>query len=99
MDLTVSVYRDLLKHNVGGVVIIVPMEWKELSQEIKEQIQELERIMLDESTSVPVYFIRESKEVVEMYETVQRSAESQGMKLSATESKLKNELIGVGYLL
>jgi hypothetical protein len=87
VDLTVSIYRDLIRHNVGGVVILIPSDFSALAAEVKEQIQELEQVMLDESTSIPVYFVRENKDVVEMYETVKRSAESLGAKSSATESK------------
>jgi hypothetical protein len=86
IDLTLAVYRDLLRHNVGGIVVIIPTNFKSLSPEAREQIYELEHVLLDEATSVPVYFIRETPEVIEMYETVRKSAEVMGTKLSATQS-------------
>jgi len=86
VDLTISVYRDLIRHNVGGIVIIIPADLTTITGELKEQIQELEQVMLDESTSIPVYFIRESKEVMELYEAVRLSSESFGTKTSATQS-------------
>lgn len=90
MDLSTSVYRDLLKFSVAGIVIIVPTDFTQLSPLAIEQIQVLEQIMLEETTSVPIYFIRESVEVMEVYKTVKESAESLGVATSALQSKFNN---------
>ncbi len=80
-------YRDLIKYSVAGIVIIVPSDVVSLSPDLIDQIQQLEQIMIEETTSVPVYFIRETEEVLELYETVKESAESLGVSSSAFQSK------------
>ena len=69
MDLTVGLYRDLLKHSVASILIIVPSDFSTISDDVKEQIQELEQ-MLEETTTVPVYFVVESPDVDELYKIV-----------------------------
>jgi hypothetical protein len=88
VDLSTSVYRDLLKFSVAGIVIIVPSDFTPLSPPVIEQIQVLEQIMLEETTSVPIYFIKESEEVMEVYKTVKDSAESLGATTSALQTIL-----------
>jgi len=98
VDLTIGMYRDLLKYSVAGVIIIVPspQEIKGLSNETIEQIHELEDVMLQQGdgtespTVVPVYFIEQSEEVTEVYETVKESAESLGTSSTGLQTLLQH---------
>ncbi|CAG7838339.1 unnamed protein product [Allacma fusca] len=78
MDLTVGMYRDLLKHSVAGILIIVPADLSDISETTKEQIQDLESVMLEEATSVPVYFVKEDDDVLQLYSTVKSNADILG---------------------
>jgi len=78
---------DLLRHSVAGILIIVPSDFSDLSKELRDQIQELEQTMLEESTSVPVYFTVESEDILNVFETVKQSGDSLGPKSSALQSK------------
>lgn len=86
VDLTVTLYRDLLRHSVAGVVIIVPADLSSITGELREQIQELEQAMLEEFTSVPVYFIQDNPDVTEVYNTIKASAESLGTASTALQT-------------
>ena len=87
VDLTVAIYRDLLKQSVAGVLIIVPEEFSELSETTKEEIQALEQVMLEEATTVPVYFVVENAEVREMYRKVKKNADALRPGASGLESE------------
>jgi len=81
-------YRNLLKYSVAGIVIIVPSsKLSTLEPEVIDQIHQLEEILIEEATSVPVYLIQEDEEAQKLYETVQESAESLGATSSAFQSK------------
>lgn len=90
VDLTVTMYRDLLRHSVAGVVVIVPSDITSITGELKEQIQELEQVMLEEFSTVPVYFIQESQDVNEVYQTIKDSAESMGTASSALQTLIQH---------
>lgn len=87
VDLSVSMYRDLLKFDVAGIVIVVPSNFAQLSAEVIEQIHSLEQVMLEDTTTVPVYFINETDDLREVYDTVKESAESLGQKTSTLQSR------------
>ncbi|CAL8129212.1 unnamed protein product [Orchesella dallaii] len=86
VDLTVNMYKDLLTAQVAGIVIIVPADLSSISGEIRDQIQELEQAMLSDFTTVPVYFIQETQEVNQVYQTIKESAESLGAASSALQT-------------
>ena len=87
VDLTIAMYRDLLKQSVAGVLIIVPEDMSELSETTKEEIQALEQVMLEEATTVPVYFVVENTEVRELYDKVKKNADALRPGASGLESK------------
>ncbi|ODM97538.1 Nicalin-1 [Orchesella cincta] len=86
VDLTVNMYKDLLTAQVAGIVIIVPADLSSISGEIRDQIQELEQAMLADFTTVPVYFIQETQEVNQVYQTIKESAESLGAASTALQT-------------
>lgn len=61
-DLTIDKFTDISK-SAGGLIVLLPKSMLELSQEVREQIYDVEKFMLDhQELTIPVYFLKYSEE-------------------------------------
>ncbi|XP_059171419.1 BOS complex subunit NCLN-like [Physella acuta] len=70
-DVTMTKYRDLMTQNAGALLVILPNNFMELSAEEKQHLQNLEHDLLQEPTTVPVYFATQSEYLEDIYLDVQ----------------------------
>ncbi|CAL1531840.1 unnamed protein product [Lymnaea stagnalis] len=70
-DVTMPKYRDLMTQNAASLLIILPKNLNNLSLDEKQLLQSLEQELLQEPSSVPVYFTTESEYLDDIYLDVQ----------------------------
>jgi len=70
-DVTMPKYRDLMAQNAGALLVILPHDLEAMSPEERQHLEALEREIVAEQTTVPVYFALEGEYVNEIYEGVQ----------------------------
>ncbi|XP_005090447.1 nicalin-1 [Aplysia californica] len=70
-DVTMPKYRDLMTQNAGALLVILPQNLGNLSAEERQHLQSLEREIVQEPTSVPVYFALEQEYLKDIYLDVQ----------------------------
>lgn len=96
-ELTAAKYRDIISQMAGGLIILLPEHLNAISAQEKQHILELERTILEEETSVPVYFAIETAEVRQIYKNVENSMNTDGMG-SAAEAMM-NSISANGFQL
>ncbi|GAB6032445.1 hypothetical protein CHUAL_011083 [Chamberlinius hualienensis] len=96
-ELKSSKYRDIINQGAAGLVILIPENFSTLSNLYKEHILELESTILEEETSVPVYFAVETPALLEIYYEVENSAATDH-KTSGAEA-IFDSVIGNGFQL
>ncbi|XP_033634705.1 nicalin-1-like [Asterias rubens] len=75
-DLTAVRYRDMMEQSAGGLLILIPKELSTLPQEVIKHWLELEPQMMEQETTMPVYFAHEDEDLLEILEEVQRAGGS-----------------------
>lgn len=70
-DVTMPKYRELMVQNAGALLIILPENLGNLSMEDKHHLQSLEKELIAEQSTVPVYFAMESEYIKDIYLDVQ----------------------------
>ncbi|KAH9499321.1 tRNA (cytosine-5-)-methyltransferase ncl1 [Bulinus truncatus] len=73
-DVTIAKYKDLMTQNAGALLVILPKNLTELSSEDKQHLQNLEQELLQEPSTVPVYFALESEYINDIYTDVQEGS-------------------------
>ncbi|KAL8588571.1 hypothetical protein ACOMHN_059525 [Nucella lapillus] len=73
-DVTMPKYRDLATNNAGALLVLLPQDLAQLSSEEQEHLQSLERDLMQEETSVPVFFAQETPELREIYQDLEHGA-------------------------
>ncbi|XP_061172666.1 BOS complex subunit ncln-like [Saccostrea echinata] len=71
-EVSISKYRDLIQENAGALLVLLPSNLSSISKEDKQHLQILERDLLTEETTIPVYFALETDELSEIYEEIHR---------------------------
>ncbi|XP_041365252.1 nicalin-1-like [Gigantopelta aegis] len=70
-EVTMPKFRDLLTQNAGALLILLPEILSDLTDEEKKHLQSLERDLLSEETSLPVYFLYETPVLRDIYNDIQ----------------------------
>ncbi|XP_070210935.1 BOS complex subunit NCLN-like [Littorina saxatilis] len=70
-DVTMPKFRDLVTNNAGALLVLLPQDLSKLSAEEREHLQSLERDLMQEETSLPVYFSPETEELQEIYQDLE----------------------------
>ncbi|XP_076465147.1 BOS complex subunit ncln-like [Babylonia areolata] len=73
-DVTMPKYRDLAANNAGALLVLLPQDLAQLSPEEQEHLQSLERDLMQEETSVPVFFAQETAELQDIYKDLEHGA-------------------------
>lgn len=71
-EVSISKYRDLIQENAGALLVLLPSNLSSISKEDKQHLQILERDLLTEETTIPVYFALETEELSEIYTEIHR---------------------------
>lgn len=71
-EVSISKYRDLIQENAGALLVLLPSDLTSISKEDKQHLQILERDLLAEETTIPVYFALETEELSSIYEEIHR---------------------------
>jgi len=70
-DVTMPKYRELMIQNAGALLVILPQNLGNLSVEDKHHLQTLEKELIAEQSTVPVYFAMETDYIKDIYLDVQ----------------------------
>lgn len=73
-DLTLERYRSLVQAYAGSILVILPAKYNTTH---REAISSIESQLLQEEVKLPVYFIVESKEINDYYDTLDNDKSSQ----------------------
>jgi hypothetical protein len=73
-DFNLERYRILVSQYAGSILVIIPQKFSEAH---RLAIKSLEHQLLHEEVKLPVYFIHESPEVLEFYETIDTDKSTQ----------------------
>ncbi|XP_048731997.1 BOS complex subunit ncln-like [Ostrea edulis] len=71
-EVSISKYRDLIQENVGALLVLLPSNLSSISKEDKQLLQILEKDLLTEETTMPVYFALETEELSSIYKEIHR---------------------------
>ncbi len=71
---SLEVYRQLVTQYAGAIIILLPLTY---NQEEKNLIKSFESQMLKEDVKIPIYFILESEEVLNYYDFIDKSSNSE----------------------
>ncbi|KAG8183710.1 hypothetical protein JTE90_002778 [Oedothorax gibbosus] len=97
-EFTFGQYQDLIQQNAGGLLILIPKNVTQLPASEQEKIMQLEKLMLEEDVTIPVYFAHETDELIDMYYSMEQTSPSQPKARSAAE-EIPNSIISSGYQL
>lgn len=86
-DLSMEKYRELVSNGAGALVILLPAKDGQFEKENVEHLQELEQGLLAEETTMPVYFMYESDEILPIYADIEHGVTSD-QAASAVEALL-----------
>jgi len=70
-DVTMPKYRELMAQSAGALLVILPQDLDNMSKEERQHLEALEREIVAEQTTVPVYFALEGDYVNDIYQGVQ----------------------------
>lgn len=73
-DFTLDRYRSLVGNYVGAIIVILPTKFTSAQRHV---VLGLEASLLHEEVKIPVYFIRESAELLEYYDDIDSDKSSQ----------------------
>ncbi|XP_076268074.1 BOS complex subunit NCLN [Rhynchophorus ferrugineus] len=85
-DLSIDTFRNI-KGKVGALVIVLPASYTNLTRDEKQQMLLLENKMLfEEETTIPVYFVKHSKEMNNVVDDLSKSVDINDKRKSAGEN-------------
>ncbi|XP_045483433.1 nicalin [Harmonia axyridis] len=94
-DLSVGQLRDVLT-KAGALLILIPSDLSSLSSDEKEHLSSLESALMNQETSIPVYFIRDSPEFEHIFAEIAENSVANDLKKSAAEA-LFSSVAANGY--
>lgn len=101
-DLTVNQFHEI-RLKAGGLVILLPNDISQFGEDVKQQIYQLEHLMLTQATSIPVYFSRHDKNFEQVIADLQRSATAEDYQSASHKqresalSEIMNSISANGY--
>ncbi|GIY54165.1 nicalin-1 [Caerostris darwini] len=96
-EFTISQYQDLIQQNAGGLLILIPNNISSLPASEQQVIMQLEKHMLEEDVTIPVYLAHETNELLEMYNSMDSAPSSQKPRSAAEE--IPSSITSSGYQL
>ncbi|GIY95408.1 nicalin-1 [Caerostris extrusa] len=96
-EFTISQYQDLIQQNAGGLLILIPNNISSLPASEQQVIMQLEKHMLEEDVTIPVYLAYETNELLEMYNSMDSTPSSQKPRSAAEE--IPSSITSSGYQL
>ncbi|CAL8080475.1 unnamed protein product [Calicophoron daubneyi] len=94
-ELTVEVLKSAVFHNIGGILVVLPSSsWND---SIRQHFMDLEREILSDEWSIPIYFVTEDNRTAEVYSQVRHLTKSEIEASGA--SALLNVIWSTGYRL
>nr|CAG4643793.1 EOG090X02MW [Lepidurus arcticus] len=97
MDITFARFKELIQESAGAIVLILPNDIHKLNSKVKEHILELEQALLGEEVSIPVYFVFETPDVLEIYHNI--VATTRGDSASSAAAALMDTVSASGFQL
>lgn len=70
-EISISRYRDLIQENAGALMILLPKNLSEITEQEKKNLEFLEKDILSEDTFVPVYFSPETDDLLQIHSDLQ----------------------------
>ncbi|CAF0736221.1 unnamed protein product [Didymodactylos carnosus] len=75
--ITIERFRQLISNGINGLFILIPNMSSRWQDEQKQQLCELEQILLYESVQIPVYFLQETQQTIDLYRSIESRRDSQ----------------------
>ncbi|XP_041465827.1 nicalin-1-like [Lytechinus variegatus] len=72
-EVTADRYRELIEQGAGALVILLPESLTSAPQDVLNQWMELEPLMLEQETTMPVYFASEDEELLSIHSDIQQA--------------------------
>lgn len=95
-DFNIELYRQLTSQYVGAIIIILPLKYNDLQ---KSLIQSFELQMLKEDIKIPIYFVIESEEVLDYYDYIDKSSNSNQNQQKSAFRALIDSILTDGFQL
>ncbi|XP_054707763.1 BOS complex subunit ncln-like [Uloborus diversus] len=97
-ELTFAHYQDVINQNAGGLLILIPRNLSSLPATEHMVIMELEKHMLEDDVTIPIYFTYETEEILDMYYSMEQTSPLQQKTRSAAE-EIPSSITSSGYQL
>nr|CAG4643073.1 EOG090X02MW [Ilyocryptus agilis] len=68
-----SRFRELVSEGVGALLIIIPSDLDSISDDMKDAVLEMEKSLLSQEISIPVYFTPQTPQLQEIYSNIKES--------------------------
>nr|CAG4650810.1 EOG090X02MW [Simocephalus serrulatus] len=68
-----SRFRELINEGVGALLIIIPSDLESLTDDMRENIIDTERFLLNQEIAIPVYFTPHTSKLEEIYTSIKES--------------------------
>ncbi|XP_022103016.1 nicalin-like isoform X2 [Acanthaster planci] len=75
-DLTAIGYREMMEQSAGGLLILLPKDLSTLPQDVLKHWLELEPQMMEQETTMPVYFAHEDEKLLAILEEINKAGSS-----------------------
>lgn len=75
-EVTAEKIRDMLTQNAAGIMIILPAKLWEMEKDDKEHLLSLEKELMTEEISMPIYFTPSTEEIEKIYNDVKVAVNS-----------------------
>jgi hypothetical protein len=95
-DLSIDQYREI-RSKAGGLIVLFPKNFHSLSLEDKQHIYMLERAMLAQDISIPVYFSKFDENIDKVIDDVTKHRFSKDSKQESAFYELFNKISANGY--
>uniref|UniRef100_T1JL86 BOS complex subunit NCLN n=1 Tax=Strigamia maritima TaxID=126957 RepID=T1JL86_STRMM len=95
LDLNPFKYKDVINQGAGAILILVPDNLTSLSMENRQHVAELENAMLTEETQIPVYFVTETKDLLNIYQSI-HVASIEDQTISASQA-IMSAVMSTGF--
>ncbi|XP_035233238.1 nicalin-1-like isoform X1 [Stegodyphus dumicola] len=97
-ELTFAHYQEIIHQNAGGLLILISANLSSIPSSEQQVIMELEKHMLEDDVTIPVYFAYETEEILDMYYSMEQTSPLQQKSRSAAE-ELPSSITSSGYQL
>ncbi|XP_015924730.1 BOS complex subunit ncln isoform X2 [Parasteatoda tepidariorum] len=96
-DLTYAHYQEILHQNAGGLLIIIPKTFNSLSPDEQQSLMTLEKNLLEEDVTVPVYFTYETEEILDIYYSMEQTSPTQQKTSRSAAEEIPSSILSSGY--